>query len=145
MAWWWYLRSGRVSTSSALCPLPRPPPWLIISCSSRKQSSEGRGTFCYCSDQANLRQSPLVGRSLSWSLFFKSFNWGHWEFIVGLDLIFGMQNSLLGPFSGLVGVACVNQCCPSSHNLTFISIVLRETWQNVRVHTQTWVLLVTIN
>lgn len=33
------------------------------------QSSEGRGIFCYCSYQANLRLSPPVGHSLSWSLF----------------------------------------------------------------------------
>lgn len=52
-------------------------------------------------------------------------------FTGGLDLILGLQNShtmnLLGPFSGLVGDARVDGCCPSSHNLTFISVVLRET------------------
>lgn len=138
MVRWCYLRSGRFLGS----PSPQTPTmtnyFLFV---TETQPSEGRGVFCYCSYQANLRPSPQVGHSLSWSLFFKSFNWGHWAFIGGLHLIFGLQNSHimnpLGPFSGLVGAAHVDRCCPSSHNLTFISIVLRETWPHGRnfVHT----------
>lgn len=76
MVRWGCLRSGHVAASSACCPLHRPPLrhpvtnyFLFV---TGTQSSEGRGIFSSRSYQANLRLFPLVGRSLTWSLFWSS-------------------------------------------------------------------------
>lgn len=85
------------------------------------QSSEGRGIFCYCSYQDKFKSIPTSGTQFELKLVFKAFNWGHWEFTGGLDLILDLQNShvlsLLGPFSGLVGVAPI----------VWMSVVLHRT------------------
>lgn len=119
--------------------------WLIISCSSQEQeSSEGRGIFGSRSYQANLRLFPLVGRSLTWSLFWSSLIGDigrRWEmeigFLVCKSVMCWISGSGVRPSGGCV---CVHRWCPAWHALTLISILLWKKGVKVQhgLHSNKW-------
>lgn len=75
-------------------------PWLMISCSSQKQSRQRAGhawrfLLLLLSDQ--FKTIPTSGTQLVWlgACFCKRINWGHREGIEGAVCVFGLQNSFI--------------------------------------------------